>query len=141
MPDSSTPLSDCISRYAAQGTPENYEAFLRAFLGSQLGVILTGIPQGVSGEYKAGKNELQAAMSIAPDGKKTLLACADRAVFVQRFKQPFNAEVGAVALLRMAWANPDCEGIMVNSAASQHRVVIPRNHIAALIAKSSSAVP
>ena len=56
------------SRYAAQGTPENYEDFLRAFLGSQLGVILTGIPQSVSGEHKAGKNELQAAMSTAPDG-------------------------------------------------------------------------
>lgn len=136
MPDSSTPLSDCISRYAAQGTQENYEAFLRVFLDSQLGVILTGIPQGVSGQYVAGKNELHAAMSIAPDGKKMLLACADRAVFVQRFKQPFNAEMAALALLEMAWANPDCEGIMVNSAASQHRVGIPRNHISALIAKT-----
>jgi hypothetical protein len=52
-------------------------------------------------------------MSIAPDGKKTLRACADRAVFEQRFKQPFNAEMGALALLKMAWSNPDCEGIMV----------------------------
>jgi hypothetical protein len=140
MPDFSTPLSDCISRYAEKGTPENYETVLRAFLGSQLGVILTGVPQGVSGQYVAGKNELQAAMSVAPDGKKMLLACADRAVFVQRFKQPFNAEMGALALLKMAWSNPDCERIMVNSAASEHRVVIPRNHIAALIARSS-AVP
>ena len=109
MSDSSTPLSDCISRYAAQSTPENYDAFLRAFLGSQLGIILRGLSQSVSGQYVAGKNELHAAMSIAPDGKKTLLACADRAVFVQRFKQPFNAEMGALALLKMAFANPDCE--------------------------------
>lgn len=128
-----------ISRYAAQGTPENYEAFLRVFLGSQLGVILTGIPQGVAGQYVAGKNELHAAMSVAPDGKRTLLACADRAVFIQRFKQSFNAEMSALALLQMAWSNPDCEGIMVNSAASEHRVVIPRNHIAALIAKADKA--
>jgi hypothetical protein len=141
VPDSSTPLSDCISRYAARATPENYETFLRVFLGSQLGLILTGNRQEVSEQYVAGKNELHAAMSTAPDGKKTLLACADRGIFVQRFKQPFNAEMGAVGLLKMAWANPDCEGIMVNSAASEHRVVIPRNHIAALIAKSSSAVP
>jgi hypothetical protein len=82
---------------------------------------------------------LSAAMSHTPDGKKTLLACADRAVFIQRFKQPFNAEMGALALLKMAWANPDCEGIMVNSAASEHRVVIPRNHIAALIARTDKA--
>ncbi|MBZ5687496.1 MAG: SseB family protein [Acidobacteriia bacterium] len=134
MLESSTPLSDCISRYSEQGTRENYEQFLRVFLGSQLGVIVEGIPQGTSGQYVAGKNELTVAMSIAPDGKKTVLACADRAIFVQRFAQQFNAEVGAAALLKIAWSNPDCEGIMVNSAASEHRIVIPRKHIAELIA-------
>ncbi len=139
MLDSSTPLSDCISRYVEQASPENYESFLRVFLGSQLGVILTGVPQGVSGKYVTGQNELNAAMSHPPDGKKMLLACADRAVVVQRFKQPFNAEVGAVTLLKMAWANSDCEGVMVNSAATEHRVVIPRNHIAALIARVGKA--
>jgi hypothetical protein len=85
MPDSSTPLSDCISRYVEQASPENYQSFLRAFLSSQLGVILTGVPHGVSGKYVAAKNELAAAMSHTPDGKKMLLACADRAVFVQRY--------------------------------------------------------
>ena len=137
MPESSTPLSDCISRYAQQGTRENYEQFLRVFLGSQLGVIVEGIPQGTSGQYVARKDELTVAMSIAPDGKKTVLACADRAVFVQRFRQQFNAEVGAATLLKIAWSNPDCEGIMVNSAASEHRIVIPRNHIEELMAKGA----
>jgi hypothetical protein len=84
-----------------------------------------------------GKNELTVAMSGTPDGKKMILACADRAAFVQRFTQPFNAEIGATALLKMAWSNPDCEGIMVNSAASEHRILIPRKHIADLIAKGS----
>jgi hypothetical protein len=135
MWESSTPLSGCISRYAEQRTPENYEQFLRVFVGSRLGVIVQGVPQGASGQYIAGKNELTVAMSIAPDGKKTVLACADRAIFVQRFPQAFNGEVDAAALLKIAWSNPDCEGIMVNSAASQHRVVIPRNHIEMLIAK------
>jgi len=46
-----------------------------------LGVIVQGVPQGASGQYIAGKNELTVAMSIAPDGKKTVLACADRAIF------------------------------------------------------------
>lgn len=137
MPESSTPLSDCISRCVQQDTRENYEQFLRVFLGSQLGVIVQGIPARVSGQYTAGKNELTVAMSIAPDGKKTVLASAERAIFVQRFSQAFNAEVGAAALLNIAWSNPECEGIMVNSASSENRVVIPRKDIAQLIARKT----
>ncbi|HKW35302.1 MAG TPA: SseB family protein [Candidatus Acidoferrum sp.] len=135
MPDSSTPLSDWITRCIEQNTRENYEHFLQVFLGSQLGVILQGIPQGASGQVVVGKNELSAAMSSTPDGKRMLLACADRAVFVQRFKRPFNAEMGAVALLKMALANPRCEGIMINSAASEHTILIPRVRVAELIAR------
>ena len=96
---------------------------------------MQGSPPRTSGQYTAGKSELTVAMSIAPDGKKMVLACAERAVFVQRFPQPFNAEVGATALLNIAWSNPDCEGIMVNSAASEHRIVIPRKDIGELIAR------
>lgn len=140
MLESSTPLSDCISRCVKQDTRENYQQFLRVFLDSRLGVIVQGIPQGTSGQHLAGKNELTVAMSIAPDGKKTVLACAERAIFVQRFPQSFNGEVDAAALLKIAWSNPDCEGIMVNSATSEHRIVIPRIDIAELIAKRTLAL-
>jgi hypothetical protein len=92
---------------------------LGVFLSSQLGVIVQGTPAGASGQHKAGKHELTVAMSIAPDGKKTVLACAERAIFVQRFPQPFNGEVSAATLMNIAWANPECEGIMVNSATSE----------------------
>jgi hypothetical protein len=137
MPDSSTPLSDCITRCIEQDTRENYEHFLHFFLGSQLGVILQGIPQGVSGQVVAGKNELSAAMGSTPDGKRMLLACADRAVFLQRFKRPFNAEIGAVALLKMVLANPQCEGIMINSAVSEHTILIPHGRVTQLIARTN----
>jgi hypothetical protein len=86
MLDSSTPLSDCITRCIEQNTRENYERFLQVFLGSQLGVILQSIPQGVSGQVVAAKNEFSAATGRTPDGKKMLLACADRSIFVQRSK-------------------------------------------------------
>ena len=137
MPESSTPLSDCISRYVEQGTRENYEQFLTVFMNSQLGVIVQGAPEGTSGQYVAGKNELRVSMSTTPDGKRMVLACADRAIFVRRFAQPFNAEVGAMALLKIASSNPDCEGIMVNSAASEHTVAIPRKQILELIARTA----
>lgn len=57
---------------------------------------------------------------------------------VQRFTQPFNAEVGAAALLKMALANPNCEGIMINSATSEHRILVPRKRIAELIARTAA---
>jgi len=100
-----------------------------------LGVIAQGIPEDASGQYVAGKNELAVAMSITPDGKRMVLACADRAIFIRRFKQPLHAEVSAAAFLKIAWSNPDCEGIMVNSAASEHKLVIPRKQIPELIAR------
>lgn len=141
MAQTSTPLSDCITHCIEQDTREPYEHFLRVFLGSQLGVIVKDPPQGASGKYVAGNNELTVAMSSTPDGKKMLFACADRAIFVQRFPQAFNAEVDAVALMKMALANPDCEGIMVNSAASEHRILILRDRIVKLIDASRKGRP
>lgn len=135
MKDTPTPLSDAITRLVEQHTPGNYAQFIRIFMDSRLGIIVQGIPPGASGEYTAGKNnEMSAALGIAPDGKRMLLACADRAVFVQRFKRPFNAEIDAVSLLKMAVANPGCEGVMINSAASEHTVTILRKQIPELIA-------
>jgi len=135
--DSSTPLSDCISRCSAEDTAENYEHFLRVFLGSQLGVVMKGIPPG-SAEYIPGKNELAAAVGVTPDGKKMLLACADRSIFVQRFGGPFNAETDAAAVLKLALVTPDCEGILINSAASEHTIVIPRARIDELLARTKT---
>ena len=139
MLDSPTPLSDRISCLLARNTPENYEEFLRVFLASQLGVIVQGFSKESSGQFVAGRNELTAAMSATPDGRKVLLACADRAVFVQRYKAPFNAEVSAVSLLKMALANPNCEGIMINSAASEHSYVIPRDRVTEVIRRANQA--
>ena len=74
MAQSSTLLpSYCSTRCIEQDTCENYENFLEVFLGSQLGVILKGIPQGISGQYVAGNNQLTAAVGGTPDGKKMLL--------------------------------------------------------------------
>ena len=137
MPDSPTPLSDRISCLLSSNTPENYEHFLRVFLTSQLGVIIQGLSREVPGQHVAGKNELTATMSTTPDGRKMLLACADRAVFVQRFKAPFNAEVSALSLLEIAIANPDCAGVMINSAASEHSYVIPRDRVSELIRRAT----
>jgi hypothetical protein len=88
----------------------------------------------------------QSCVKVADDRRPRmtlllLLACADRATFVQRFPQAFNAEVDTAALMKMALANPDCEGIMVNSATSEHRILILRDRIVKLIDASGKGKP
>jgi hypothetical protein len=72
-----------------------------------------------------------------------LLACADRAAFVRKFHQLFNAEMRGRDLLTMVLKLPDCEGVLVNSAASFHSVVILRAEIDGLlkIAAREAAIP
>jgi len=130
--NSQTPLSDAIALCVSENTRARYEEFIRVFLVSKMGVIASG-PQREPGTYKAGKDEFGVAIGGTPDGRKMVLACADRAVFVQRYSRPFNAEVDALALLNIAIANPDCEGILINSATSEHSIVIERARVAALL--------
>ena len=54
------------------------------------------------------------------------LAFADPAVFVRRFGRRFNAEMAGEALLATIVLNPECEGILVNSALAEISVVIDR---------------
>jgi hypothetical protein len=133
MTGATIPLSDSITRLVGRNTPEHYADFIRVFMDSRLGIIVQGVPAGAKGEFTAGQNQVSAALGMTPDGKKMLLACAGRAVFVQRFNRPFNAEIDAPSLLTMALANPSCEGVMINSAASEHTVTILRAQIPELM--------
>ena len=137
MPEVSTPLSDCISQLVENNTPENYERFLQVFLESRLGVIATGALEGCSGDVVAGKSQISVVMCKTPSGKNTVLACAERNVFVRCFSSLFNAEMDASALLKTALANPACEGITVNSATSSHRAVILRSRFAELVQRKA----
>jgi hypothetical protein len=131
-------LSECISRLVEQKTCENQERFFQVFLRSRLGVIVTrggallSDAQRPSGRYVLGKNE-GLGLTTTEDGKETILACADLATYVQRFTVPFNAEVEAMELLKAAWSDLSCDGITINSAASDNSIFIPREQIAKLI--------
>jgi len=107
MPESSSPLSDCISRCLEHHTRKNDERFFQVFVCSQLGVIVTGVPHGTSGRKVLGKGQ-GLGVNTAPDGKKTILACADPGIYAQRFTHPFNAEIDAIELLKAAWSMPSC---------------------------------
>lgn len=136
MKEISTPLSDCITQLAKNNSPETYLRFIQTFLASRVGIIVKGASTVVANGYETGREKLSAALGTTPDGRRMALACADRAVFLQRFNRPFNAEIDGISLLKMALADPQCSGIMINSAASEHTAVILREQIPQILAKT-----
>lgn len=111
--------------------------FTRAFLRARLGVIASGIPAEAGGAYRTGPGDrVSLARAATPDGRVMLLACADREAFIRRFHARFNVEMAGRDVARTALANADCQGILVNSAASFESVVIERAQLAALLAEA-----
>ena len=80
-----------------------------------------------------GKDQFACAHTELAHGRRVILACADFAVFRQRFGGGFNATVNGRALAEMALFEAMCRGIRVNSAASLHSSVIYREDIPALL--------
>ena len=126
MNDDATPLSDLITRCVQEDTPENYERFLTAFTRASVGVVANGVPPGTVGLYRAHRDELSLATGELPDGLPAVLVSADPAVFRRRYGGPFNAEMDGLSVMRTVLANPECQAIRVNSAASEHSMAIPR---------------
>lgn len=130
---SATPLSDLIAVHAAARSSRTWARFLAAFRQAKLGVVAEG-PQGVAGEFTT-TSERPVAVSLTEhgDGRPKVLAYADPREFAVRFGQPFNAEIGGEALLGTVLANPQCSGILVNSALDSMSVVIDRATVKTLV--------
>lgn len=65
------------------------------------------------------------------------LAFADPAAFAARLGRPFNAELTGEALLATVLLNPECAGVLVNSALAEVSVVIDRGTAARLVRPTS----
>ena len=130
-----TPLSDLLTLALNDTSGAHEQAFRRAFLVSRVGVIASGLPDGGEpGEHRsAAGNPVGLARAATPDGRVMVLACADRAAFVQKFHARFNADMLGSELAALALRLPDCEGILVNSAASSHSIAIPRAQLTELL--------
>jgi hypothetical protein len=137
-PPAPTPLSDLITRYQESSSPADYAAFVDVFMRSRVGVVTAGLLAGGGGPVQStAAHPITVSGVRTPDGRTMLLACADRDAFVARFHGRFNAEVSGHELAAMALANPDCPGIVVNSAASFDSIVITRETLAARIGARS----
>lgn len=133
---SDTPLSDLID--LAAGSDRQYWAFLVAFRRSGLGVKVIGAPPGTAGTVKTTDQSLSLGNSETPDGHPVILAFADPAAFIQRFGMQFNAKISGRELMGTVLHNPDCHGILVNSAKREISILIGRDAIQRL---RSGAVP
>ncbi len=122
-----TPLSELIADHLAAGTTQSFKRFLYGFRRSTLGVIAVGIPQEVAGEFvSTAKQPVSVGLTRHAGGRRMVLAFADPVAFARRFGRRFNAEMAGEALLATALLNPECEGILVNSALVEVSVVIDR---------------
>jgi hypothetical protein len=124
---SDTPLSDLIAAHIASGSPESWNHFLDGFRKSQVGVVASGVPAGTVGEFVSTADQpISVGITQHAGGKPMALAFADPNAFAVRFGQPFNAALVGEALLATALLNPECAGVLVNSALAEVSVVIDR---------------
>lgn len=126
------PLSYRMARVLEAPSAETWAAFHDAFLRSPVGVIASGTPGG-TGTPGTAEGPVTLARTATPDGRMMVLACADRDAFVRRFHARFNREVLGRELARAVLAMPECQGILINSAASAHSLAIDRAQIPALL--------
>jgi hypothetical protein len=67
-----------------------------------------------------------------------VLAFADPEAFAARFGRRFNAVIAGEAVLATVMLNPNCAGVLVNSALSETSVVIDRATVESLVRPASN---
>ncbi|MFI5926584.1 SseB family protein [Micromonospora sp. NPDC051543] len=137
---SETPLSDVMSEHAEAKTPESYERFLRLFRSSTVGIVATGVDaHGAQVQFADGN--LGAGSTTHGDGRTRLLAYADPEAALRNFGPRFNAGVSGEVLLQMAATDPDCEGVLVNSAIYEISLVISKSAAESLLTPTTTRAP
>jgi hypothetical protein len=129
-----TPLSDLIAAHVANGSPETWAEFLTGFCKSQVGVGVVGVPPDAVGEFVSTTDRpLSVHLTRHAGGRLMALAFADPVAFAARFGRPFNAGLTGHALLATVMLNPNCAGVLVNSALAELSVVIDRTTAESLV--------
>jgi len=126
---SDTPLSDLITKCANNWSAYNYEQFLKEFQKSRVGVFATGREEDNGTITFTEANSSGIAATTTPDGRKMLLVFADTVPYAINFGKQFNAYMMGNEVFDVVFVNPDCEGILVNSALSDKGMIISREKI------------
>ena len=122
-----TPLSDLIAAHVASRSSQTWTRFLDGFRKSQVGVVAVGAPEGVAAEFvTTADRPVSVGLTTNAEGRRMALAYADPAAFAVRYGRSFNAALIGDALLATVMLNPECQGVLVNSALAEISVVIDR---------------
>jgi hypothetical protein len=119
-----------------------YAQFLKCFRGSKLGVLVADAPDGATGDYvTTAERPFSLATTTHGGGRTMLLAFADPEQFARRFGVPFNATIMGKDLLATVLLNPECEGVLVNSATAEVSIVIDRATVESQVAMGLHHTP
>jgi hypothetical protein len=133
-PELETPLSDLMTAFAADKTPESFARLVDLFRRSKVGVIAVGAPPGTVGDITVtDERPMSLGLTYHGDRKARILAFADPLAFVRRFGQPFNADMTGEAVMNAAMHNVECMGVLLNSAVVASSATIDRGYIASLL--------
>ena len=128
-----------MSDFAASGAADSFQRFLGLFRSSMIGFVAVG-PSSVGGQEGAfvADGRIAAGRTTHGDGSSRILAFADPEAALLRFGSCFNAGIQGEVLLRMAAGDPECDGILVNSALTESSVVISKQTALRLFAEPGS---
>lgn len=115
-----------MGAHAETGTGDSYDRFIALFRTSVVGIAIEGMPVPDDEGHLVSDGEISAYMTTHGDGRSRIVAYADPEVFLVNFGPRFNAGVPGEVLLGMAASDPDCEGVLVNSATQEISLVIAK---------------
>jgi tetratricopeptide (TPR) repeat protein len=127
-----TPLSDLIDTYFKDSTQNSFADFLQAFRQAVVGVIASGVPQGVGEFTSTADHPVSLGSSTDNNGHRVVLAFADPDAFARTFGVRFNVTMPGEDVLQTVVHNPDCYGVSVNSAKSEISIIIDRQTVVSL---------
>jgi len=105
------------------------------FLGSELGLVMNGLPCKESGERYVvdGSGTITSALVRDLDGNSMIKACADPEQFEENYKEGINALMSGREVLEMLVKLTDVKGVLVCSAASFNSFPIYRERAELLL--------
>ena len=134
-----TPLSELLAQHVERPTDKGYAQFLELFYRSRLGVIGFGVPQGAAATVvSTSERPLALGTTTHAGGQAMVLAFADPPEFLRTFGPKFNAEMSGADVLKTALYDPECPGILINSARSEVSVAIHRETAELLLANQGA---
>ena len=115
-----------MADHAQDRDPLLYERFVALFRTSTVGVVMSGTPVRDERGGLVSDGTLGVGRTDYGDGQQRILTYADPEAFARKFGPQFNAGMAGEALLRMAADDPECQGILVNSAVHEQSVIISK---------------